>query len=85
MNEKCSYCETKFEKEPGFFFGAMFVSYGVGVAEAIITYGIASLFFEKNFDLRIIPIIAVVIIVLTRFNIKLSRMIWIYLFKNYSL
>lgn len=85
MNEKCNHCETKFEKEPGFFFGAMFVSYGVGVAEALITYGIASLFFEKNFDLRIIPIIAVVIIVLTRFNIKLSRMIWIYLFKNYSL
>lgn len=84
MNDRCLNCNFKFEKEPGFFFGAMFVSYGIGVAEAITTYLIASLFFEKNFDLRIIPIIAVVIILLTRFNIKLSRMIWIYLFKNFS-
>lgn len=85
MNEKCSHCDFKFEKEPGFFFGAMFVSYGVGVAEALITYFIASLFFDKTFDLRIIPIIGIVIITLTRFNIKLSRIIWIYLFKNYSI
>jgi uncharacterized protein (DUF983 family) len=27
MHENCSNCGTKFEKEPGFFFGAMFVSY----------------------------------------------------------
>lgn len=85
MHDKCNHCNTKFEKEPGFFFGAMFVSYGVGVAEAIVTYFISSLFFEKNFDLRTIPIIAIVIICMTRFNIKLSRMIWIYLFKNYSI
>ena len=84
MNKKCSHCQTKFEKEPGFFFGAMFVSYAIGVSEAIITYFIASLFFDTNFDLRIIAIIAIVIIVLTRFNIKLSRIIWIYLFKNFS-
>ncbi|WP_338377942.1 DUF983 domain-containing protein [uncultured Flavobacterium sp.] len=84
MHKKCNHCQTKFEKEPGFFFGAMFVSYAIGVAEAIITYLIASLFFDKNFDLRIITIIAIVIIALTRFNIKLSRIIWIYLFKNYT-
>ena len=30
--------EQNLKKEPGFFFGAMFVSYGLGVAEALITY-----------------------------------------------
>ena len=84
MNHKCDVCGTKFEKEPGFFFGAMFVSYGIGVAEALLTYFIASLFFDTNFDLRTIPIIAIVIIILTRFNIKLSRIVWIYIFKNYT-
>jgi hypothetical protein len=34
--------------------------------------------------LRIIPIIAAVIILLCCFNIRLSRMIWIYMFRNYS-
>ena len=28
MNEKCSYCEQRFEPEPGYYFGAMFISYG---------------------------------------------------------
>ena len=76
--------EPWFEKEPGFFFGAMFVSYGLGVAEALITYFICMPFFEETFDLRIIPIIGVVILSLTLVNIKLSRIIWIYMFKDYS-
>jgi uncharacterized protein (DUF983 family) len=66
MHENCSNCGTKFEKEPGFFFGAMFVSYGLGVAEALITYFICMPFFEETFDLRIIPIIGVVILSLTQ-------------------
>lgn len=84
MNEYCSHCNTKFEKEPGYFFGAMFVNYGLTVGQGIITYAVASRFFDKTFDLRIIPIIATVIVLLSCFNIRLSRMIWIYLFKNYS-
>ncbi len=84
MNEYCNHCNNKFEKEPGYFFGSMFVSYALGVGEAIITYVIAHQFFEENFDLRMIPIIAGVILLLSSFNLRLSRMIWIYMFKNYS-
>ena len=40
--------------------------------------------FEETFDLRIIPIIGTVILSLTLVNIKLSRIIWIYIFKEYS-
>lgn len=28
MNEKCSCCGQNFEPEPGYYFGAMFISYG---------------------------------------------------------
>ena len=54
------------------------------VAEALITYFICMPFFEETFDLKIIPIIGVVILSLTLVNIKLSRIIWIYMFKDYS-
>jgi len=84
MNEYCSHCHFKFEKEPGYFFGAMYVNYGLTVAQSLITYFIASLFFEETFDLRIIPIIAAVIISLSFFNIRFSRLLWIYMFKNYA-
>lgn len=84
MNKTCSNCGFRFEKEPGFFFGAMYVNYGLTCAEAIATYCVAQLFFEKTFDLTIIPIIALVIILLTPFNLRFSRLVWIYMFRNYS-
>ena len=27
MHEKCSHCDQKIEPEPGYYFGAMFISY----------------------------------------------------------
>lgn len=84
MNQLCSHCQFKFEKEPGYFFGAMYVNYGLTVAHSIATYVIAHFFFTETFDLRIIPIIGVVIITMASFNIRLSRLLWIYMFKNYS-
>ncbi|MFV8341683.1 DUF983 domain-containing protein [Flavobacterium sp. XS2P39] len=85
MYEYCSNCQFKFEKEPGYFFGAMYVNYGLTVAQGIATYLVAQFFFKENFDLRIIPIIAIVIIAMSSFNIRLSRLLWIYMFKNYSI
>ncbi|MEX0288378.1 MAG: DUF983 domain-containing protein [Flavobacteriaceae bacterium] len=83
MNEHCYACGFKFNKEPGFFFGAMYVSYVLTVAQAIFTYVIASFFFEERFDLRIIGIIAFVLVLLSSFNTRISRIIWIYIFRNY--
>jgi uncharacterized protein (DUF983 family) len=85
MHVNCSHCNFKFEKEPGYFFGAMFINYALTVGQGIVTYLIASRFFDETFDLRIIPIIGAVIIMLCFFNIRLSRMIWIYMFRNYSM
>ncbi|WP_220762700.1 DUF983 domain-containing protein [Flavobacterium sp. UMI-01] len=84
MHSHCSHCHFKFEKEPGYFFGAMYMNYGLTVAQSIATYGIAQIFFKETFDIRIIPIIAVVIVVMASFNIRFSRLLWIYLFKGYS-
>ena len=84
MNEYCPHCQFKFEKEPGYFFGAMYVNYGLTVAQGIATYVIAHFFFAKTFDLRIIPIIIGVIVGMSSINIRLSRLLWIYMFKNYS-
>ncbi|AWG20269.1 DUF983 domain-containing protein [Flavobacterium faecale] len=85
MHKSCSHCHNKYEKEPGYFFGAMYMNYGITVAESIATFVIAQQFFTERFDLRIIPIIAFVIIFFASFNIRLSRMLWLYMFKNYSM
>jgi len=34
-NEYCPHCHLRFEREPGFFYVAMFISYAMNVAEMI--------------------------------------------------
>ena len=31
MHERCLVCDLKFDREPGYFLGAMYVSYGLGI------------------------------------------------------
>jgi len=78
MNQFCPVCHHRFEKEPGYFFGSMFVSYAVTVGEMIAFFLIAYLFIESF--VTIVILIGVMSILLSTFNFRLSRMIWIYLF-----
>jgi hypothetical protein len=43
-NEYCPHCQLRFEREPGFFYVAMFISYALNVSE-MITLGAAAYFF----------------------------------------
>lgn len=79
MNERCPECNFKFEKETGFFFGAMFVSYALAVAQMIISLVLFWYFVDLS-PLRVFTIIALVIVLLSTFNFRLSRSIWIHLF-----
>ena len=36
MYERCPACGLKFEREPGYFLGAMYIGYGLGVATIAI-------------------------------------------------
>ncbi|MGQ2984197.1 DUF983 domain-containing protein [Flavobacterium sp.] len=78
MNERCPVCSHKFEKEPGYFFGSMFVSYAVTVGEMIVFFLLAHLFIESF--VTIVVLIGLMSILLSTFNFRLSRMIWIYMF-----
>ncbi|WP_116770062.1 DUF983 domain-containing protein [Maribacter litoralis] len=84
MKKQCSNCQFRFIKEPGFYYGAMYVSYALTISEAIITFLIAQQFYETTFDPRIIGVISIVIVILMWYNYKLSRMVWLNLFKNHQ-
>lgn len=77
MNPTCSHCQHKFEKEPGYFFGSMFVSYAVTVAEMIPFFFIANLFIDSY--VTIVVLIGLLSILMSTFNFRFSRMIWMYL------
>ena len=83
MHERCSQCGLKYKMEPSFFYGAMYVSYGVGIAFAVAAFVIAFLIIGTGLMNTFIAII-VTLVVFMPIIIRLSRNIWINFFVRYN-
>ena len=83
MKENCSHCGLKYQIEPSFFYGAMYVSYGLNVAIMLIVFLVAFFGFHAKVTATFISIIAVLTL-LFPFVVKLSRNIYINMFVSYD-
>ncbi|HET8809155.1 MAG TPA: DUF983 domain-containing protein [Flavobacteriaceae bacterium] len=83
MHERCSNCGTKYKIEPSFFFGAMYVSYGLGCAIGIGVFLIC--YYLLNLDV-LGSFFAIIgsLIVLFPLILRISRNIWINFFLHYD-
>jgi len=81
MNQVCKVCDLKFEREPGYFYVAMFVSYAMSVAE-IISIGVAASVFGLELTYENIYYYILVIfsgvLVCSPFNYRYSRLVLLY-------
>lgn len=82
MHENCQVCGLKFEQEPGFWWGAMYVSYALAVATSLPTFLFLYLLAGISFWSSFIAIIFLQI-VLVPVVFRLSRSIWIYMMGSY--
>ncbi|MBT8384506.1 MAG: DUF983 domain-containing protein [Bacteroidia bacterium] len=82
MNSHCSFCGFKYEIEPSFFYGAMYVSYGLTVGASIITSFI--LFFLGLNLLQIFISIFIMLILFTPVTLRLARLIYSNMFVDYD-
>lgn len=83
MHERCSYCGLKYKMEPSFFYGAMYVSYAVGVAFAVTAFVIAFIFVGASLIDTFIAIVTTMVVFMPVI-IRLSRNIWINFFVKYD-
>ncbi|MEB3345313.1 DUF983 domain-containing protein [Aquimarina gracilis] len=83
MNERCSHCNTKYKIEPSFFYGAMYVSYAVGIAFAVAAFAISNLILGFNLMNTFLSIVATLVVFLP-IILRLSRNIWINFFMHYN-
>ncbi|UII74733.1 DUF983 domain-containing protein [Flagellimonas sp. HMM57] len=83
MHERCSNCGLKYKIEPSFFYGSMYVSYGVGIAFAVAAFVIAFLIVGASLVNTFIAIV-LTLIVFMPVIIRLSRNIWINFFIKYE-
>lgn len=83
MNETCDHCGFKFEIEPAFFYGAMYVNYGLGVAVMVATFiiGYALFGFDPG---KLIIMEAISLIALGPLMLRLSKTIYSNMFTSYD-
>jgi len=83
VHVNCPYCGVKFEQELGFFWGAMYFSYALNVAVSVIT-GFSMFFFFGDPDLYVYLLVIVpLIIILTPFMLRFSRLLMMYVASSY--
>jgi len=81
---ECIYCKTKFSKEPGFYFGAMYISYAFAVAFAIVLYLFFELvFFALEFEFFLL-VYALLILLISPYLYALSKILWANLFIKFK-
>jgi uncharacterized protein (DUF983 family) len=83
MNENCSHCGLKYQIEPSFFYGAMYVSYGLNVAIGIAAFIVSYVLFNASLKVTFISIIASLILSFP-LVLRLSRNIYINIFVSYD-
>lgn len=74
----CPYCNFQFEIEPGYFYVAMFVSYGLNVAQ-MITFAVGTYMLTGSESPWLyVGILLGVALLLSPFNYRYSRVILLY-------
>ena len=81
--DNCPNCNLKYMLEPSFYYGAMYVNYGITVGLSIVTFLIAKLIFNLNL-LQSFATIFIVLIILAPLNLRLARILWINMFVSFD-
>lgn len=84
IHENCSVCGLKYSKEPGFYYGAMYISYALGVALFVTLWVSLEVFFNIESAGIQVAVIVAFTLVLTPYFYALSKIIWANLFIHYD-
>jgi uncharacterized protein (DUF983 family) len=82
MNRRCPICGIAFEREPGYFLGAMYFSYGMGVAAVtpLVVVGLA-----RDWSRPLIGGAAIVeLTLLSPLVFRYSRVFWMYMDQHFD-
>ena len=83
-HEHCSKCGLKYEKEIGFYYGAMYVSYALGVAVFVTIWASCNWFFDNVGVWTQISLVLIALIGLGPYLYALSKVIWANFFFSYK-
>ncbi|SHI54647.1 Uncharacterized conserved protein, DUF983 family [Hymenobacter daecheongensis DSM 21074] len=80
MHAHCPICDLALEPEPGFYWGAMFVSYGFSVASFFVGGAAAYYLFNDPPTWVYVLIVTLLVLITTPLVLRYSRAIMLHLF-----
>jgi uncharacterized protein (DUF983 family) len=83
MPERCPVCNLKYNQEPGFFWGAMYISYGLTAGLALPVFIICFALLDLTFWQSMAVVTAAVVLTVPPM-FRLSRSLWIHMFVSYK-
>ena len=84
IHAQCTECDLQYEREPGFFYGAMYVSYAFSVGVLLITTLVIYQLFPKAELATYIISVSVISFLTYPVNFRYSRILFLHLFGGVS-
>jgi len=84
MKQSCDECNLDFEREPGYYYGAMYVSYALTVAMAIALFLAYVVLFPTFSSIIFIVALTLMLLVLSPWTFRTSRVIWLNFFIKFK-
>lgn len=82
MYENCPVCNLRYDIEPGFFIGAMYVNYAFSVAQVISLGFILNYFKPDATTLDLLGVILTSVFVFLPLTFRLSKSLYLYWFSS---
>ena len=83
MNDRCPVCGQNFMPEPGFYYGAMFISYLISSFFFLFVAGITIIYFDFTVE-GAFALIIFIGVFLYLWLMRISRSIWIHIMIKYN-
>jgi len=83
MNRSCSHCGESFMPEPGFYYGAMYLSYAYFVALILVLTPVCLTYLSMDIT-EFVASLVVLFIILTPVFFRLARRAWLTIFVKYE-
>lgn len=84
IHEKCSVCHRRYQPEPGFFYGAMYVAYALAVATFVSAYVATIVLFPSASTGVIVTVVLASLLLFAPLLYAFSKTIYAALFISYK-
>ena len=84
MNDRCPSCGLAFSREPGYFSGAMYFSYLLGVGVIVVLFLALSVVMRGSSFTRLLLVAGLLFVPLIPGVFRYSRILWIYFDRHFE-